>query len=740
MGGLFDYHIIMRTSMPKKLPRFILLIISAAAFIAATPQFKTYFSAEQLEKGKANGVAIDALGQLKLAPALEEAYRASVPYFWCAAVDAQGAIYAGGGNPALVVRLHGKGGVDTLYKSEEVAVFALAHASGNLYFAAAPQGQVYQLDKSGKVKPLFKPEAKYIWALEPMQDGSLLVATGEPARIFVVPQSGQARTLFESEEAHIRALCWDERSGSLYAGSSGNGYLYRLKLDGAVEVLFDAPMDEIHRIALRQNAVYIAAASAGFFMPGMAGPGAAPHAVETPGSQEEEEGAIVISAEDEPMGPESEQATPPANASGGVGAIYKITGPGLARTIWNSRNERVHAFTLAPNSSSTENATLLVGTGDRGKVYRIEADESATLLLQSEPSQVTSLTPLPSGQVLVTTANPGAVKILSATERASGEYESEVLDANVPAQWGALSWEAKGNAEFFTRTGNTGKPDKTWSNWLAVQTAFASGAILSPAARFVQWKVRLAGAGALVKRVQLSYLQKNVAPEIVQIKIYEPNEAFPEAKNNAANHASGGEGEGMEHVPNLPAPAGNKITQKGAQSLGWIARDENNDALEFRVEIRAVGEEAWRELAKEYRGQVYTLDSQTLPDDEYQCRVSVSDRLSNPAGQALQAAKTSEIFIIDNSAPEIGPIRFQRENQKLVAEFEARDEYSRLKEARYAVSAGAWELLYPVDGVADQKSESYRLMLPESSRNQVLAVKIIDANGNIGFRKIKVTQ
>ena len=725
--------------MRKKLSVIFVVLTFAAAFIAATPQFKTYFSPEQLEKGKAQGVAIDGLGQLKLAPALEEAYRATVPYFWCATVDAQGAIYAGGGNPALVVRLNGKRGIDTLYKSDDVAVFALAHARGNLYFATAPQGQVYQLDQAGKAKPLFKPEAKYIWALEPLKDGSLLVATGEPARIFVVAASGQARTLFESEEAHLRSLCWDERNGQLYAGSSGNGYLYRLKLDGAVEVMFDAPMDEIHRIALQQNTIYIAAASAGFFMPGLALPGASPHAAEMPPS-EEEDGAIVISAEGEPSDRVDEQVAPPANASGGVGAIYKITGPGLARTIWNSHNERVHAFTLAPNSASTERATLLLGTGDQGKIYRVEPDETATLLLQSEPSQITSLTPLPSGQMIVTTANPGTVKILSAAERASGEYESEVLDASVPAQWGALSWEAKGSAQFFTRSGNTGKPDKTWSNWLQVQTPSTSGAIASPAARFVQWKVKLEGQAALVKRVQLSYLQKNVAPEIAQIKIYEPNEAFPEAKNNAANHASGGEDESMESMPNLPAPAGNKIPQKGAQSLGWIARDDNNDALEFRVEIRAAGEEAWRELAKEYRGQVFTLDSQALPDGEYQCRVSATDRLSNPAALALQAEKTSAIFVIDNSVPEISPIRFKSEKQKLVAEFDVKDEYSRLKEARYAVSAGAWELLYPVDGVADQKNESYRLALPESSLHQVLAIKVVDVNGNVGFRKIKVTQ
>ncbi len=726
--------------MHKKPSTSFLLFILAATFLAASPQFKVFFTQEQLEKGKALGVSIDALGQLKLAPALEEAFRATLPYFWCATVNAQGAIYAGGGNPALVVRFDNKRSLDTVFTSTEVAVFALAHAQGNLYVATSPEGQIYRLDKPGEAQPFFKPEAKYIWAMEPQKDGSLFVATGEPARIFVLSPSGQARTLFESEEAHIRSLCWDERNGWLYAGSSSSGYLYRLKLDGSVEVMYDAPMDEIHRIAVHNNTVYLAAASTGFFIPGLPMPGVAPHAAEA-AAQEDEEGAIVISAEDDPTESGEEQFAPSSPSGGGVGAIYKIIAPGLAKTVWSSRKERVHAFTLAPGAANSDKVALLIGTGDQGKIYRVEADETPTLLLQSEPSQITSFMPAASGQFIITTANPGTVKILSATARARGEYESEVVDASVPSQWGALSWEAKGSAQFFTRSGNTGKPDKTWSNWTALPTTAANAAIASPAARFLQWKVKLeAGreAAPLAKRIQLSYLQKNVAPEIAQIKIYEPNEAFPEAKNNSANHASEGE-EGGDAMPAQAAPAGSKVSRKGAQSVGWVARDDNNDALEFRVEIRAVGEEAWRELTKEYRGQVFTFDSQTLPDGEYQFRVAVFDRLSNPSALAAQAEKTSEAFVLDNSAPEISEVRFRSENQKLVAEFEAKDQYSRLKEARYSVNAGAWELLYPVDGVTDQKSESYRLALPENTRNQALALKVVDLNGNVGFRKIKIT-
>ena len=209
---------------------FIVVVILAFVMLAASPQFKTYFTQEQLGRGQAQGVLIDALGRLKLAPATQELFRATVPYLWCA-VEARGEIFVGGGNPALVLRIQSQR-VDTVFSGEEVAVFALAQQDQDLLIATSPNGQVYRRSANQKAKPFFKPEAKYIWALAEGKEGVLFVATGEPARIYQVQPSGAGKVLFESEEKHIRSLCWDGRNNVLYAGSSGNGYVYRLSLDG----------------------------------------------------------------------------------------------------------------------------------------------------------------------------------------------------------------------------------------------------------------------------------------------------------------------------------------------------------------------------------------------------------------------------------------------------------------------------------------------------------------------------
>jgi hypothetical protein len=49
----------------------------------------------------------------------------------------------------------------------------------------------------------------------------------------------------------------------------------------------------------------------------------------------------------------------------------------------------------------------------------------------------------------------------------SGTYESNVKDTDSVSSWGKVSWKSGtgDSIEVSTRTGNTGTPDKTWSDW-----------------------------------------------------------------------------------------------------------------------------------------------------------------------------------------------------------------------------------------------------------------------------------
>jgi len=721
----------------KKTTLFIILVLTLGLF-AASPQFKTFITQDDLEKGKALGVSIDALGQIRLAPAVQERFRAVAPYLWCSATDAQSRLYIGGGNPAFVLRDAGNAKPDTVFASAEVAVFTMALAQNHLYLATSPDGQIYRRTGEAKAQPFFKPEAKYIWSIVPRQDGALYVATGEPGRIYLVQPSGKSEIFFESEEKHIRSLTFDKSTGNLYAGSSGNGYLYRLSATGSVSVLYDASFPEIHQLAIsRDGVVYAAAAGEGSARPS---PTPTPVAhIEGAEAEGDEEGPAII------IGASTEDQPSFANIGGGAlpggkgqSAIYRINKEGIAKTLWTVQQDRVHAMWLEATGS------LLIGTGDRGRVYRLNDDGTRTLLFQLEPSQITSIAEGKNGAIVLTTANAGTVQMINAAAREKGEYLSEVVDANVPAQWGAVNWlqSGEGQARLLTRSGNTGKPDKTWSEWAVVQGPATGGAITSPIARFLQWKLELTNTGknsALVKRVQLSYLQKNVAPEITAINIFNAGDAFPEAKEQSTNHVSDALEGGSPISRSLRSPeAGRKTFQKGAQSIGWQGRDDNNDRLIYRMDIRAVGETAWRELEKEYAGAVYTWDSQALPDGEYQVRIAASDRRGNPPNLALEGEKISEIFVLDNTPPEIKNLLVQKNGASWQASFETSDQLSRLKEAWYSVDANAWQLIYPADSVADQRRETYQFTIPNATVSSIVAVKVVDANGNSSFGKVVV--
>ena len=116
--------------------------------------------------------------------------------------------------------------------------------------------------------------------------------------------------------------------------------------------------------------------------------------------------------------------------------------------------------------------TLLVATGNSGKIFRLAGDPfQPTLIARANAQQVTGLLPQSEGRVLVATSNPGKLLRLAAARADRGTYTSDVRDAQTVALWGTIKWEAITPAgsrlEISTRSGNTNTPDETWSDWSA---------------------------------------------------------------------------------------------------------------------------------------------------------------------------------------------------------------------------------------------------------------------------------
>ena len=79
---------------------------------AVAPILWTLETYEDFEKGRPDGAAVAAAGELVLAPALRQIKvaaleQASEPFLWSQAVDTKGTLYVGGGNGGKVYRIAG---------------------------------------------------------------------------------------------------------------------------------------------------------------------------------------------------------------------------------------------------------------------------------------------------------------------------------------------------------------------------------------------------------------------------------------------------------------------------------------------------------------------------------------------------------------------------------------------------------------------------------------------------------
>ena len=151
-------------------------------------------------------------------------------------------------------------------------------------------------------------------------------------------------------------------------------------------------------------------------------------------------------------------------------------------------------------------------TDQNGRIYGLSPDLRITLVTETGEGETTRLLPS-EHSILAATGNMGHIFRLGDKPGASGSYEAPVHDSGTASRWGSLSWRADTPAGcklvFRTRSGNSARPDRTWSDWSGPLTDSTSARISSPNARFIQWKVEMSGTGGatpLLNSITLAYL------------------------------------------------------------------------------------------------------------------------------------------------------------------------------------------------------------------------------------------
>src|ERR1035441_5440633 len=726
----------------KTLALLSVLILSTAALsaFALAEGTRTWEQSkfDELTKGTAKGVALRSEGGLELAPAFKALATTPSTYIWSIASDAAGNIYAAAGSPARVYLITPDGQSTTIFEPQELQVQALVvdknvdkntAKTGIVYAATAPDGKVYRLEPakgaaaakaatkdSWSATPYFDPASKYIWDIVLDNAGALYVATGDRGEIYKVSSNGQHSLFFKSDEVHIRVLALDPK-GNLIAGSDGSGLVYRIAPNGEAFVLYSAPKKEITALAIdRAGNIYAAAAGekrAGAATPQMGIMFVTP-AQTAPG------GNISITA-----APTAPMMTPPFPAPGagatGGSEIYRIAPDGAPSRVWSSHEDLVYALGF------DQRGRLLAGTGNRGHIFAINGNEADdyTDLVKASATQITAFAAAPGGGLYASSSNLGKIFVLGPGLESEGTYESDVFDARIFSLWGRASVRSIGNSnvEFYVRSGNVDNPDRNWSHWTRVALAGESELSVPPA-RFVQWKSVLhAGNPApRIDSVLLSYLPKNVVPEVDEITVQ------PGYRYQPIPHVTGseppGQGQGQPRF-DPPPPA---VRDRDSIGIRWQAHDDNDDQLVYSVYYRGDGESRWLLLKTNLSDRYYSFDASLLPDGGYTVKVVASDAPSHSPGGALYAERVGSRFEVDTTAPVIENLtaaldgsRDDRQTGKQTAaqiglqihvRFRARDSFSPIKRAEYSLDGGDWQFVEPVGQLSDAKTEDYDFRVP----------------------------
>jgi len=737
----------------------LLLAASVCAWSSGTTAWELNTYADFV-RGRFEGVSLSRDGQLTLAPKVQTIFSSDQAVIWSVVEGKDGALYVATGHRGRLYKIERSGKSSLLWTAEQPEIFALAvDGKGALYAGTSPDGKVYRIE-NGKASEFFVPKAKYIWSLAVSSDGALYVGTGDQGRIYRVESAGKGELYYDTGQAHITGMAIDVQ-GRLLAGSEPNGILYRISAKDKAFVLYNANLPEIRAIVPRADgSVYVAALggsvtkrlqSAG--QGGQSGAGAG--AVTAPTTTITVEASAQAGSEIKVQPDASKQTTPtaapqvstqftPVADTSGVdkSAVYRINPDNTVETLWSSKEENVYDLLALEKQ-------LLFSTDGNGRIYGLSRDRKVTLVLQTNEAEATRLLPS-DNSVLAATGNLGRIYRLGEAPGDAGFYQSPVHDAGSPARWGSLSWRAAMPAgtslSFRTRSGNSMRPDRTWSDWSEPVSDPAGSRIVSPNARYVQWKAEFTGRNGstpVLDNVSVAYLPQNMPPVVKSISVMTTVSAASAAKaaqpsSNAAYSVTVTDTGDAAAGPSAGTPT-QTLSRAGSSQIviGWQAEDPDGDRLLYTLYFRGEEETRWKLMRADLRESSFTLDGDILADGKYYFRVVASDAESNPPSAARTGDLVSAPVLIDNTPPviAIGPVK--RSGGNVEVEFEASDAASQLRRAEYSLDATAWVPLEAADGVIDSQREKFVIRLENVAAGEhLLVIRAVDSANNAGLAKL----
>jgi hypothetical protein len=601
------------------------------------------------------------------------------------ALDASGRILAGvSGDKCRLIRFDGKN-FETVFEPNDASyIFAIElDKNGDIFLGTGPHGKIWRLDSKGRNPQLiYTCKDKNVLCLAAGKDGFLYAGTDVRGLIYKIsPQKETASVLYDSSENEITDLLFDNKGNLYAAATSYKSIKSRFKEESEPKA----------------------------FAPGR------------PENKEQEEGeeSVFPAAKGTSLkiantGPENkppEIPKPPENLERGhessASHVYKIDPNGFVTDIFS---KTAVFFTL-----HLHNNNILVGTGNKAQVFSINPQtEIETLIYEDEvASQITDIISS-DGDTYFCTANPPKLILLKSKYAVKGSFESSLIDAEQPAQWGKLQLDAdipdKTKVLLSARSGNVEDVnDPTFSAWTEPVKITTPVDLTVPLARFCQYKLILEGNGEatpVIREVAAAFAIPNLAPKVTEVTV---------AKTD-------------------------KKASPGIFKIDWKAEDENGDQLIYKIDFRKTGRSGWIKLKDELDKTAFDWDSRTVEDGIYEIRVTASDELSNDQSTKLTGSRISDPVTIDNTPPVIESHKLQVSDAKAVLDLKVKDQYSVIESLSYAIDSNEkWISVLPRDGIFDTTEEDFTITISDLKPGQhVLALKVSDVEGNTMYKTFDI--
>jgi hypothetical protein len=472
--------------MFRRLSLLSLLVVlcNAASGEAAKVKVWHLHGQASYDKAKFDHAVVSSEGVLTLSRRLKLLANPGAANVWALAEATDGSLYAASGDEGKIFRIEG----DTcrlVYTAKDSQVLSLAAAEdGSVYAGTGPAGQIIRLGPKGEARVVADKLDNYIWSLAYDPKAKALYAgTGPKGKVYKIDAQGRGTIFYTTKQEHILALALGA-GGTLYAGTDKGGLVYRIAPDAKGFVVFHAHQTEVRSLLVAGDVVYAGTSA--------------------PVSRK----STSFSAKSDSMGPPS-----------GDNSLYRIAADGTAREVFRDK-------TMILSLAAWHNGNLLVGTGMQGQLFDVspitrERSEIARL----EASTIHALLKRKNGTVVLGSGDPGKVYVLEDQYADRGTVLSEVLDAKMPARWGTMTWKAAAPAgaalTVAVRSGNVAEPDETWSAWSTELSEPA--AAKAPVARYLQYRVTLTTKdGRLAPALEdftLRYQTVNQAPEITALDV-----------------------------------------------------------------------------------------------------------------------------------------------------------------------------------------------------------------------------